>query len=213
MVSPTMATGVGGGTLGGAAAGGVFGPIGAIIGALAGAGLGAFGAYESGAGQRNEMNYRANVALINQQIQERNAATARVVAGGDAMVEGIKYAGITGGERVRTAAGGLDTESGSAKAVRRSTTELDQYSQANIRNRGEQQAYGFETEAFGQGAQANLDVAAGRGLYRAGGINAGSSLLGGATNVADKWAKFGEAYGSGQPFQTGAGFGVIGPYA
>jgi hypothetical protein len=163
-----------------------------LAGTLFGGIAQAFGGYEKGQATQSMYNYQSRVAQINAGVAGEQA-TAETVAGGiRAEQSGIRTAQRMGETRAGIGAGNLDIGSGSAKQVLSSEAEVGQFEQNTIRNDAARRAYGYRVSAFGDTAQANLDVAAGQGARQAAQFDVGTSILGGATQVSDKWVKFGQ---------------------
>src|SRR5882672_4548745 len=99
----------------------------ALIGAgtsIIGGGVQAYGAMQKGAADQGMYNYQAGVAQLNQKIAMQNAAYAQQAGGSAAYQSGLKTAFTRGQQKVDQAASGIEVGSGSAAAVRKSTTEL-----------------------------------------------------------------------------------------
>lgn len=165
-----------------------------------GAGVSAYGAYAGGQAQQSMFNYQARVAQINAGIAQEQARAETIAGDIRAQQSGIKTAERVGMTRAAMAAGGLDLGTGSPKSVISSEEEIGQFDQASIRNDAARRDYGYNVAAFGDQAQSSLDIAAGEGAVQAADVNVGTSLLGGATQVSDKWVKFGQEGIS--PFST-----------
>lgn len=178
-----------------------------LIGTAAGAGVQALGAHETAAATSSMYNFQTRVAQINANIAQEQGRTEEMAGEVKAEQSGLKTAERAGFIRDAAAAGGLDPGSGSAKQVLGSTYEVGQFEGATIRNDAARRAFGYNVSAFGDTAQASLDTAAGRNAIIAGDFNVGTSILGGATSVSDKWVKFGQEgippFGTPPPPVTG----------
>lgn len=149
--------------------------------------MGAVGSMQSGEAAGRMYDYRAAVAGINKQIAQQNADYARYAGEVEAQQAGMKARYRIGAMRAQQAASGLALGSGSGARVLQSTYDVAQHDIAILRSNAAKKAYGYDVEAFEQGAQAELDRMAASQSRKAGKIGAISSLLGGATGVADKW--------------------------
>lgn len=166
--------------------------VASLVGTAVGGGVSAYGAYQGGQAQQNMFNYQSRVAQINAGIAQNQANTDIIAGDIRAQQSGLRTAQRVGLTRAGMAAGGIDIGSGSAKSVIGSEEEIGQFEQASIRNDAARRAFGSRVAAFGDTAQANVDIAAGQGARQAADINVGTSVLGAATSVADKWTKFGQ---------------------
>lgn len=166
--------------------------VASLVGTAIGGGIQAYGAYQGGKAQQSMFNYQSRVAQINAQNAQTQANVEQQTGDIRAQQSGLRTAQRVGLTRAGMAAGGLDLGSGSAKSVVGSEEEVGQFEQASIRNDAARRAFGYQTAAFGDISQANVDIAAGQGARQAADINVGTSVLGAATSVADKWTKFGE---------------------
>lgn len=149
--------------------------------------LSASGAEAKGGAEAAQYNYQAGVAKLNASIAKQNADYTRTAGGTAAFQSGLKTGAIVGQQTVAQGASGIDVNSGSAKAVRDTTTQLGQYDQDLIRTNYAKRAYGYEVEATSKEAEAGADVIAGQQARRAGDISAEASILGTVSSVAGKW--------------------------
>lgn len=162
---------------------------------LAGGAVATGGALAKGASDRNQYQYQAGVALLNQNIAKQNAAYTRDVGENAAFLSGRKTQSTIATEKVIQSAGGLDVNSGSNLDVRKSTADVGAIDQATIRQNYAKKAYGYEVEAATKGAEATGDVIAGDQAGKAGNINAASSILGTAASVSSKWLQGSSVFG------------------
>lgn len=161
--------------------------------AVAGAGVGAYGAYESGKAKKNSYTYQAQVAKNNADIATANANYIRASGETEAAITGIKQRQQAGATLAQQSASGLDVNSGSPLAVRQGQAEIASFDQMMIRSNTQRAAYGQDVEATNQLNQRTIDIMAGDEASRAGGLNALTSVIGGASSVSDKWLKFSQA--------------------
>jgi len=167
-------------------------PITAIAGVGMGASavggiLGGIGAKETGEANARAYRYKAGVALLNKQINEQNASWATQAGGAKAEVEGLKSKQQIGETKVVQSASGFDVNSGNNEKVRETQTDVAQYDQNVIRWDAAKTAYGYETKATTDVAEANLDQMAASQSEEAGFLGMIGSFISGAGNVAGKW--------------------------
>jgi hypothetical protein len=166
----------------------------ASLGASAiGTGLSAGGSLLAGIGAYQQGMFQSRLAGYNQQLAQQEKATTlqagNIAESEQLMKTGKEVGAVTAGQ----AAGGVDVGRGSAKAVQAATEAAGQYDAATIRYNTANRAYGLQQEAFSdllQKQSARKQAIAGL----VGGImGAGSSFMGGASSMADKWLQFGKA--------------------
>lgn len=184
-----MTSPVAGDAASGAAGGSMFGPWGTLIGAAVGAGVGAFGAMTSANASSAMYNYKAGIAQMNQQIAQQNAAWATNAGGIKASEEGLKDAQEIAQTKTNQAASGIDVTTGSHAAVTTDQTDVAKYNQGIIRADAAHTAYGYETQAAGDTAEARLDTASATNAQTAGWIGVASSIIGGVSSVSSKWSQ------------------------
>ena len=158
----------------------------------------AYGAYESGKASSEAANYQAQVARNNQIIANQNSAYA--LQRGNVMVQQkqLQTAQAEGNVRAALGASGVDTNAGTSVRVQSDVAKLGAYDALSIRNAAAREAYGYQTQGMSYGAQAGLESAQAEQALLSGYLNAGSSLIGGASNVSAKWGSiFGDSGGGG----------------
>jgi hypothetical protein len=152
--------------------------------------MGAFGADKKADAEQQADFYKAQVAKNNAIIAERNAAAATEAGGVAGQVNDLKTKNLVGQQLVTQAANGLDVNSGTNVAVRQSTADLGHLDTLTIIQNAAKQAAGFRAQGTNFTAESDLQISAGNYAREAGDINIATSLLGGATGVADKWAGY-----------------------
>ena len=163
----------------------------AAMGMSAASGIvGAFGAAQKDDATSAMYNYKAGVAQANQQVAQQNADYAIQVGGVKAEQEGLKGGQVLGQEKAAGGASGFDVASGSGVIARTDQNKAIRESEGIIVNDAARKAYGYKIEGMNFGAEATLDTASAQYTQQQKGFDVASSLLGGATSVADKWAKF-----------------------
>ena len=168
----------------------------AMIGSGVGGAVSAGGAIYGGVASSQMYKYQASVAEVNRKIALQNAEYSRAVGESQAEESGMKSRAQAGAIRAAQGASGFSLEGGSATGVRESQAMLGRYDQAVIRSNAAKAAYGHEVEALSYANEAELYRMAGKKSMTEGFIKAGSSILGGATSVADKWLQYGSMFGT-----------------
>lgn len=169
MASPAILAGIG---IGGSALGGI---------------LGAYGAKQSAEAQSQTYMYQAGIAEYNKKIALQNRDYAYAAGEKEAVRYGFRARQQLGSITAGLGASGFKVDTGSAADVARSQRDVALIDQATIRDNAARVAYGYATQAEGQGLQAGLYTKAAADTRKAGKINMLSSLLSGATSVSSKW--------------------------
>jgi hypothetical protein len=140
----------------------------------AGAGIGAYGAYQTSRSAKDaaEANARAANDAAKDAIErgDKDAAAARRNANQ-----------VVGAQRAAFSARGIDISEGTAADLIDQTDFFGQSDAATIRTNARKEAYNYRARAAGMSAQA-----AGEAPF----LSAGTSLLGGAGAVSDKWMRY-----------------------
>lgn len=172
-------------------------PAVAIGASLLGGATSAIGASAAGEAKAGMYNYQAGVADVNKKISLQNAAYARDTGETKSYESGLRTRFQQGKIKTAQGAGGLDVNSGSAKATQDSQRDIGRMDQSIIRSNAARQAYGFDTEAVKFGAEAEMDRSAASNARTAGTMGALSSILGTAASVSSKWMQWGSVAGGG----------------
>lgn len=159
------------------------------VGSMAASSL---GAVASGYSKSASDKYNAQVALNNANVATENAAYVAAEGNQRLEAQGLKNRNEAGLIRTNQAASGIDVNSGSAANVQASANMLGQLDALTMRSEAARKAYGFETEAANDKAQAGLYKSAAKKDVTAGYIDAGTSLLSktatmSASGVFDAW--------------------------
>ena len=164
----TIPTGAVGGTI--PAAGGVSTASYVAGGAaLAGAGLSAYGAKQQGDAAKMAADYNADA--MKRSAQSIEAQGAQVASDRLLKARRLEAAQVTG-----AGAGGVNPFAGSPLAIESETAEFGELDSLRIINNAQRSAWGLQT-------QANITGWEGEQARTAGNINAGSTLLGGASRA------------------------------
>ena len=167
----------------------------------------AYGTYESGQAQSKMYGYQAGLAQYNAQIDKQNADYAMAAGEQSAAKYGMGARFQAGKIVAAQSASGIAIGGGSAADVvagQKTVTDIDM---ATIRNNAARTAYGYETKAVSDTAQAGIYSAASANASAAGKIGAIGSLISGAGSVATKWSQYGQTFGGagGGQLNTDAG--------
>lgn len=154
----------------------------------------ALGAIGTGAGVLGQINQQAAMgaqqSYLAQQSRQRqmlaDQAAADATQRGEVAVQ--KQRDLTG-QRIGTqqaalAAQGTDL-SGSPTDILGDTARAGELDALTIKSNATREAYGYEVQGAGYGADASM-----RDTFRPSYLGAGTSLLMGASSLSDKWAKF-----------------------
>ena len=152
-----------------------------------GAGTSAVGASMSASANAQSYQYQAQIAKVNSQLATQNAAWAFQTGENKASVSGAQTRQTIGQTKAAQGASNLAVNSGSNLAVQQSEDELGQRSQSTIRGNAAQQAYSYQTQAYADTLQGQLDTTAASNAQTAGSIGVATSLLSGTSSVADKY--------------------------
>lgn len=161
------------------------------IASMVGTGVGGlvqgFGQAYSGAAQAAMYNYKAGVALLNKQINEQNANFALESGDIKSQEVGLKAGQDIAQTKVVQAASGFDVTRGTGAAVRDTQQKVAQFDEGVVQWDAAKTAWGFESKAMTDVAEANLDTMAAKTAKTAGTIGEIGSFIGAGTSVASKW--------------------------
>lgn len=162
----------------------------AVTTAAVGTGINAYAAHQQGQAQAAMYRYQAQVAENNKTIAEQYAQ--QEVLKGQRLEEQKRQetAQREGGIRAAAGAGGLLLDSGSPLRLQEDTARLGELDAQTIRDNAARAAYGYRVQGMNYAAQAGLDEAAASNAARSGALGMWSSIIGGASDVSGKWARF-----------------------
>lgn len=158
--------------------------------AFFGAIVGALGSVVQGMNASAMSSYQANVARANAQIMEQNRVAALKKGQIDTQIAGMKYAAQAGSIAAHQGASGIDMGSGSSTEVRAGAAEMANLGQENVNTDAKYKAYNFDVQKAQYNNQAGLYDAKANSDMVSGFFGAMSSIVGGASNFADKWDQF-----------------------
>lgn len=145
----------------------------AVAAAVASASVSAYAAYESGQSQKKAADYNA-------EMQRRAADDALQRGAISAAEHREKVRSLVAKQEAAGAAGGLDTGSGSMLKTMVDTAGMGELDALRIQNNAQREASGLQAEAI------NTQYL-GRAAARTGALNAGASLLSGASNAVGSY--------------------------
>lgn len=179
----------------------------AVAASTASAGIAAVGAIRQGQAQAQAAQYQAQVARNNAIIANQNSEAAIAAGNSQAITSELRTAQLAGRQRAALAASGIDPNSGSALDIQRDTAETGALDALTIRNNAARQAYGYQVAGVSDNAQAQLDQSTAANDTSASYLNAGGSIIGGASSVSNQWLSYNQKginlFGSTAP-NTGA---------
>lgn len=152
-----------------------------------GAGASAIGAIGQSEAASSAANYQAQVARNNQMIADQNAQFALEQGQQQQTAKQQQTAQQISAERAETAASGIDPNNGSAARIQGSTAALGKLDADTIANNAARTAWGYRNQGASFGAEAGLLQSQASSAAAGGALGAFSSIIGGASSVANKW--------------------------
>lgn len=144
------------------------------------------GAAVSAAGAVHQGLYSAAVARNNAKISEQNAAYATEAGNQSAQITSLQSAAEGGSLKANQGASGVDVNTGSAVSVQAGQRAAGQLETETTLHNALLSAYGYQTQAESDKAQAQQDIVGGF-------TQAGGGLLENASSLGFKWAGLGGA--------------------
>ena len=164
--------------------------IGGLVASMASGVVGAMGAKSKADADSAAYNYKAQVASNNAIIAKRNADAATQAGTVKAQANDLKTRNLVATQLVTQASNGLDVGSGTNVNVRQSAQDIGHLDTLTILNNAAKQAAGFKAQGMNFTAESGLDTASAQNAKTAGDFGIATSLLGGASSFADKWAGY-----------------------
>jgi hypothetical protein len=155
-----------------------------------GTAVSAYGQYQSGKAQEAQYEYQSAVSRNNSIIAEQNAQDATKRGAAEADTNRRKVASFVGTQRAGFGASGAMVDSGSPLDIIADTAMLGELDTQNILGNAEREARGYRTQGMNFQAESGLMDSSAKSAGRAGVFNAGSTILGGGTQFADKWYNY-----------------------
>lgn len=172
---------------GGAVCRGPAAPFIAIAATVASTALSAAGQIQQANATSAASGYQAEVARRNMQVMEWNAQRAQQEGQAEEDKARLRTAQIKGAQRAALASQGGDVNEGSNLDILGDTERAGETDALTIRSNAALRAYGFRVQGANAGAQAGLfDMASANATANLP-FSVGSTLLGGASSLADKW--------------------------
>ena len=157
---------------------------------------GAKGAAASATSQAMSGLFAAGIANLNAKIALQNADYASVTGEQEAARYGMGAAQRQGNLITQQSASGLDVNTGSNKATAISNQIISNMDIAQIRANAAKTAYDYKVQAGADAMQAQGDIMGAQNVEAAGGINAMTSIVSGASSVASQWAQANQFFGA-----------------
>jgi hypothetical protein len=152
--------------------------------------MGAIGQSQQAAASAAQANYQARLARNNQTIADWNAQRAEQQGRVAEQQQRFKTAQAIGSQRAALASQGGDINSGSPLDIAGDSVRAGEFDAQTIRNNAAMQAYGFRVQSANAGAQSNLYSASAANTMAALPFSIGSSLLGSATSLGDRYLDY-----------------------
>jgi len=149
--------------------------------------------------QANANAYQAQVSRNNAMVAEWQARSALQAGAKAEQTQRLKAASLTGTQRARLAANGVDLGQGNALNILMDTEYMNERDVQTIKDNASLKAWGYRMD--GQNALSNaglLDISAINARDAAGAINptaaAGSTMLSGLGQVASSWYRYSQGF-------------------
>ena len=152
--------------------------------------MGAIGQSNAGAASAAQASYQAQLARNNQMIAEWNGQRALQQGQVAEQQQRFKTQQVIGSQRAALASQGGDVNSGSPLDIVGDSARAGEFDAETIRNNAAMQAYGFRVQAANAGAQSQLYQQSAANTLAALPFSVGSSLLGGASSLGDKFLDY-----------------------
>jgi hypothetical protein len=159
--------------------------------ALAGAAMSAAGTMASAVSANAQARYQAKIAERNASLEREGAQQSILNTQDEALAHYRKVAALKGAQRAAAAANGVGLDFGTAADVLGDTEMLSREDTNRIYKQGYQRTRGFEINASNDVAEASAKRQAGTGALISGALNAGSTLLEGASQYGKLKSGFG----------------------
>lgn len=147
--------------------------------------LGVAGSLMEGRAQSQMYNYRAQVAMNNAIMAERDIDRSLIAGQREESEIRMKTGQLVSSQKAAQAASGVDTEVGTAPFVRDITAAQGDMDALTMRFNAAQQAYNFKVEAANQRAESNMMKRAAKTAKLKSYIGAASALVGGMSKLSN----------------------------
>lgn len=162
---------------------------------VAGGIFNAFGQSEAGSSGAKMYGYQASVARMNADIAKQNARWSSMAGEVEAQRSGMQTKSKIADIKEAQSGSGFDVNTGTLAETRESQREVGFADQATIRSNAARRAFGYETEAEQNKAQAGVYDMAAKQSKTAGKMKAIGSLIGTAASVSSKWKTYDYTFG------------------
>lgn len=160
-----------------------------VLGAV-GTAATAAGDIASGIGQSQLYSYQSQVALNNAAIERENARNAIAAGSFEESVSRLHTGQVLASQKVAYAANGIDVSIGSPTQVHDSTARMGALDAALLHYNASRTAAGLEQQAANDESQAGVYKMAASNAKTAGYAKAATSILSGASSLANKWSQY-----------------------
>lgn len=155
--------------------------------------MGAIGQGQKAAAEAGMANYQAQVARNNQMIAEGYAQRAEQQGRVDEQQQRLKGASLLSSQRAALASQGGDVDSGSPLDIQTDTARANEYDAEATRANAAMKAYAYRVQAYNNAADATRYDAQAANTMAALPYGVGSSLLGSASGLGEKFLGFRKA--------------------
>lgn len=167
------------GATGAASAGGIASGILGVVGTV----VTVAGSLASAAGAKAQADYQAQVAKNNAVIAKKNAEQASDASQKQQVQQDLETRALIGQQEALQGASGLSVGGASQLRTRRTAAKLGDIDRTNIREEGNTNILNYLQQSENFTSQASAAKAQGRGAVLEGFLNAGSSLISGASSI------------------------------
>jgi len=157
----------------------------------AGVGMQTVGAYYTAVGQKTSLKAQAYLDENNAKLAEASAQSALLQGQRGEQAVRLKGAQVKSAQRTAFAANGIDLASTTPVSVLTSTDAITEIDAVTVAANAMRTAFGYQSQALNFRNRASGARATADGINPL--MNAGSTLLSGATSVADSWYKLDKA--------------------
>jgi hypothetical protein len=157
---------------------------------VASTGLQVAGGIAQGKAAKAEANYKAQVAANNAVIAKQNAQYELQRGGAEFDQQNLETRRVLGAQRAAQAASGVDLNFGTPVSLRETAAGLGALDAATIQNNAERRANDYLAQAGNFTAESGLQRMSGKNAQSAGYLKAFGSLIGGASDVSDRWSTY-----------------------
>lgn len=162
--------------------------IAGLVTGVAGGAMSAMGQAQQANAAAANASYQAGMMRNQQLIAQKNAEEALKRGAIAEEQQRLKTGQIIGSQRAALASQGADINTGSPLDIQTDTARAGEQDALTIRSNSAREAYNYQVQASGAGAQAGLLDMQSANATASLPFTVGSTLLGTASSVAGKWA-------------------------